>query len=349
MRLVFWFVGTIILTESRHCLVTGAAGFIGSHLSELLLEKGHTVVAVDNLATGRRRNVEHLTGDKRFSFVEADICDPEKMASAMQGADWVFHLAGLADIVPSMQQPLLYHRANVDGTAIVLEAARQAGVKRFLYAASGSCYGADPETPTPETASIRPAYPYALTKYLGEQMALHWCKVYRMPVVSLRLFNVYGPRSRTTGAYGAVFGVFLAQKLAGKPFTVVGDGTQSRDFTFVTDVTRAFVAAAESDISGEVFNIGSGAHHSVNRIVELIGGDRIAIPKRPGEPEITFADNARFRAATGWSPEVPFDKGVAILMQNIDAWRDAPVWTPDTIAEATADWFKYLSDGKAST
>lgn len=232
--------------------------------------------------------MEHLSGNDRFRFVEADICDPEKMADAVEGADWVFHFAGLADIVPSIQQPLRYHRANVDGSAIVLEAARQAGVGRFLYAASGSCYGADPETPTAETAPIRPAYPYALTKYLGEQMALHWGQVYRMPVVSLRLFNVYGPRSRTTGAYGAVFGVFLAQKLAEKPLTVVGDGTQSRDFT--------------------------------------------------------FADNSRFRAATGWAPQVSFDEGVGILLDNIEALRDAPVWTPDSIADATADWFKYLSD-----
>ena len=332
------------MISAKRCLVTGAAGFIGSHLSDLLLENGHGVTGVDNLATGRKRNLEHLAGNRRFTFVEADICNPEKMAAAMQGVDWVFHLAGLADIVPSIQQPLLYHRANVDGTAIVLEAARHAGVKRFLYAASSSCYGADPKTPTPESAPIQPAYPYALTKYLGEQMALHWCKVYRMPVVSLRLFNVYGPRSRTSGAYGAVFGVFLAQKLAGKPLTVVGDGTQTRDFTFVTDVTRAFLAAAESDVAGEAFNIGSGAHHSVNRIVELLGGDRTEIPKRPGEPDITFADNSRFRAATGWAPRVPFDEGVGILLKNIDAWRDAPVWTPEAIADATADWFKYLSD-----
>jgi UDP-glucose 4-epimerase len=324
--------------------VTGAAGFIGSHMCDLLLSEGHRVTGVDNLVTGRLRNVEHLSGNDRFAFVEADICDPEKMADAVEGADWVFHFAGLADIVPSIQQPLRYHRANVDGTAIVLEAARRAGVGRFLYAASGSCYGADPATPTPETAPIRPAYPYALTKYLGEQMALHWGQVYRMPVVSLRLFNVYGPRSRTTGAYGAVFGVFLAQKLVGKPLTVVGDGTQSRDFTFVTDVTRAFLAAAESDIAGEVFNIGSGGHYPVNRIVALLGGDRVAIPKRPGEPDITFADNSRFRAATGWAPQVSFDEGVGILLDNIEAWRDAPVWTPDSIADATADWFKYLSD-----
>lgn len=332
------------MTDSKNCLVTGAAGFIGSHMCDLLLEKGHRVTGVDNLATGRMRNVEHLSGNGRFTFLEADICDPAKMAAAAEGVDWLFHFAGLADIVPSIQQPLLYHRANVDGTAILLEAARQAGVGRFLYAASSSCYGAEPETPTPETAPIRPAYPYALTKYLGEQMALHWAQVYGMPVVSLRLFNVYGPRSRTTGAYGAVFGVFLAQKLAGKPLTVVGDGTQSRDFTFVTDVARAFLAAAESDAAGAVFNVGSGGHYTVNRIVELIGGERVGIPKRPGEPDITFADTTKLRSATGWAPEVSFEQGVETLLENIDAWRDAPVWTPDAIADATADWFKYLSD-----
>lgn len=332
------------MSETKRCLVTGAAGFIGSHMCDLLIESGHTVTGVDNLATGRKRNVEQLAANKRFRFVEADICDPAKMASAMDGIDWVFHFAGLADIVPSIQQPLLYHRANVDGTAILLEAARHAGVKRFLYAASSSCYGADPITPTPETAPIRLAYPYALTKYLGEQMALHWAEVYDMPVATLRLFNVYGPRSRTTGAYGAVFGVFLAQKLAGKPLTVVGDGTQSRDFTFVTDVARAFLAAAQSDASGEAFNVGSGGHYSVNRIVDLIGGERVGIPKRPGEPDITFADTAKLRAATGWAPAVSFEEGVDILLQDIDAWRDAPVWTPEAIADATADWFKYLSD-----
>lgn len=331
------------MTDSKNCLVTGAAGFIGSHMCDLLLEQGHRVTGVDNLATGRMRNVEHLSGDDCFIFLEADICDLAKMAAAVDGVDWLFHFAGLADIVPSIQQPLLYHRANVDGTAILLEAARQAGVRRFLYAASSSCYGAAPETPTPETAPIRPAYPYALTKYLGEQMALHWAQVYGMPVVSLRLFNVYGPRSRTTGAYGAVFGVFLAQKLAGEPLTVVGDGTQSRDFTFVTDVARAFLASAESDATGAVFNVGSGGHYSVNRIVELIGGERVGIPKRPGEPDVTFADTTKLRAATGWAPQVSFEQGVETLLANIEAWRDAPVWTPESIADATADWFKYLS------
>jgi UDP-glucose 4-epimerase len=244
--------------------------------------------------------------------------------------------------VPSIQQPLAYHRANVDGTISVLEAARRAGVKRFIYAASSSCYGIPDRFSTPEDAPIRPQYPYALTKWIGEQIALHWCQVYGLPVVSLRLFNVYGPRSRTSGTYGAVFGVFLAQKLAGQPFTVVGDGRQTRDFTYVTDVARAFVMAAQSDVKGTVMNVGSGNHYSVNRLVELLGGDVVHIPKRPGEPDCTFADTARIERLLGWHPQVSFEMGVASMLEQIDSWREAPVWSPQSIEAATRDWFQYL-------
>ncbi|MBI1870554.1 MAG: GDP-mannose 4,6-dehydratase [Chlamydiae bacterium] len=259
-----------------------------------------------------------------------------------QNIDWVFHLAALADIVPSIQEPLKYHRSNVDGTVSVLEAARLSGVKRFIYVASSSCYGIPDQYPTPETAPIRPMYPYALTKYLGEQYVLHWEKTYKMPAVSLRFFNVYGPRSRTTGTYGAVFGVFLAQKLAGKPFTVVGDGNQTRDFTFVTDVADALLRAAESNVSGEIFNVGSGNTYRVNELVELLGGDVIHIPKRPGEPNCTFADINKIKRILHWQPKVSFQKGVRIMLDHIDAWRDAPLWDKDSIEVATKDWFKHL-------
>ena len=257
--------------------------------------------------------------------------------------DWVFHIAALADIVPSIQNPAAYHRSNVDGTLSVLEAARKHGVKRLQYAASSSCYGIPDRTPTPETASMRPQYPYALTKNMGEQMVMHWGKIYKLPVVSTRFFNVYGPRSRTSGTYGAVFGVFLAQKLKDQPFTVVGDGKQTRDFTFVTDVVDACVAAVQSDVSGEAFNVGSSKPTSVNRIVELLKGKAVHIPKRPGEPDVTHADITKITQALGWKPKVSIEEGVAVLLKNIDYWREAPVWTEESIKEATKDWFKYLS------
>jgi UDP-glucose 4-epimerase len=185
-------------------------------------------------------------------------------------------------------------------------------------------------------------YSYALTKYLGEECAFHWRQTYHLPCVSLRLFNVYGPRARTHGTYGAVFGVFLAQKLAGKPFTVVGDGTQTRDFTFVTDVVDAFVKAAESDADGETFNVGSGGSYSINQLVELLGGDVVRIPKRPGEPDCTFADTSKIAARLGWRPQVRFEQGVRIMLDSIQEFRDAPVWNRDSIATATRDWFTYL-------
>ncbi|PCI36510.1 MAG: NAD-dependent dehydratase [Elusimicrobia bacterium] len=330
-------------TGPKRVVVTGGAGFIGSHLVDRLLKDGHSVCALDNFVTGRPENLKHLKEEKRFSLVEADINNAEAVRKCFDGVDWVFHMAALADIVPSIQKPLDYHRSNVDGTVSVLEAARGAGIKRFLYTASSSCYGLAEVTPTPETAPIQPQYPYALTKYLGESYALHWAQVYQLPVTSLRLFNVYGPRSRTTGAYGAVFGVFLAQKLAGKPFTIVGDGEQTRDFTFVTDVADAFVRMAESDAVGEVFNVGSGGTYSVNRLVELLGGDKISLPKRPGEPDSTFADISKIKSRIGWSSSVSFEGGVKIMLDNIDLWRDAPVWNKETISEASKEWFEHLS------
>ena len=332
--------------EPVHAIVTGGAGFIGSHLVERLIADGHRVTVVDNFSTASADNLAALVGHPALAVRTADVADAEAIAPLFAGADWVFHLAALADIVPSIQQPLDYHRANVDGTAAVLEASRKAGVKRFVYAASSSCYGIPDAYPTPETAPARPMYPYALTKYIGEQYVGHWHQTYGLPTVSLRLFNVYGPRARTAGTYGAVFGVFLAQKLAGEPFTVVGDGTQTRDFTFVSDVAAAFVAAAGSDLEGAVMNVGSGIPESVNRLVDLLGGPVVHLPKRPGEPDCTHADTALIRDRLGWRPGVSFADGVGIMLANIEHWRAAPVWSPEAIREATADWFRYLGDGE---
>ena len=337
------------MSSPIHALVTGGAGFIGSHLVERLLADGHRVTVIDNFSTGRPLNLAHLRDNGRLTVHEADIVDRRRIAPWFEGVDWVFHMAALADIVPSIQQPLAYHHSNVDGTISVLECARAAGVKRFLYTASSSCYGIPDDYPTPETAEIRPQYPYALTKFLGEQYAMHWAQVYKLPVVSLRLFNVYGPRSRTSGTYGAVFGVFLAQHLHGKPLTIVGDGSQTRDFTFVSDVVDAFVTAAASDVRGEIFNVGSTNTYSVKRLAELIGGELVHIPKRPGEPDCTFADTSKIRRVLNWQPKTTFEDGVKIMLANIDYWREAPVWNPASIAEATKEWFEFLSpEGSAS-
>jgi len=325
-------------------LVTGGAGFIGSHLCELLLAQGHEVLALDSLVSGRLQNLQSMAAMPGMRFVQADIRDAAALAPHFEGIDWVFHLAGLADIVPSIEQPAAYFETNVTGTLNVLEAARRSGAKRLVYAASSSSYGVPDVYPTPEFAPIRPLYPYALTKYMGEELVLHWARVYQMPAMALRLFNVYGTRSRTSGAYGAVFGVFLAQKIHGQPFTVVGDGSQTRDFTYVTDVARAFVAGADSALTGLALNVGSGGHYSVNRLVELLGGDVVHIPKRPGEPDCTFADVRQIRQLLGWEATVPLETGVRTLLENIDAWREAPVWDQASIDQATATWFRHLKE-----
>jgi UDP-glucose 4-epimerase len=324
------------------CIVTGAAGFIGSHLVDALLADGHEVVGVDDLSTGREKNLVLASANPAFRLVQEDVRKLDKTILGCGSADWFFHLAGRADLVPSIVDPEDYFQVNVEGTFRALQLARELGVRRFLYTASSTCYGIPDVYPTPETSPCNPEHPYGLTKYLGEQMSMHWHHVYQLPVVSLRLFNVYGPRSRTTGAYGAVFGVFLRQKLAGVPFTVVGDGSQTRDFTFVTDVASAFLATAQSDVSGEILNVGSGNTYAVNRLVALLGGEKSYIPRRPGEPDCTFADISKITERIGWKPSVPLEAGVSRMLEVIDDWRDAPLWNEQSIASATADWFKHL-------
>lgn len=323
-------------------LVTGGCGFIGSHIVDRLLAEGHTVRVIDNFTTGRPENLKHHKENNNLTIYQLDIRNKAEIRDIFCGVDYVFHMAALADIVPSIQKPWEYYSTNVLGTYNVVECAKEEGIKKLVYAASSSCYGIPDKFPTDEDAKIQPQYPYALTKRLGEETILHWGQVYGVPVVSLRLFNVYGTRSRTSGTYGAVFGVFLAQKLAGKPFTVVGTGEQTRDFTYVTDIADAFYTAAISNITNEIFNVGSGGTYSVNRLCELLGGETIHIPKRPGEPDCTFADTTKIEKALNWKAKVSLEQGVKEILDNIDYWRAAPVWTPDSIEEATKDWFKYL-------
>jgi len=311
-------------------------------LSELLLSRGHQVVAVDNLSVGKTKNFAGFEDLPNFEFFELDVSNLEDLSKVFTGIEWVFHLAALADIVPSIENPDDYFKANVVGTFNITKLSTQNNVKRFVYAASSSCYGIPKYFPTSEESECNPQYPYALTKYLGEQIVDHWNAVYNLPALSLRLFNVYGPRARTSGTYGAVFGVFLAQKLAGAPFTVVGDGTQTRDFTYVSDVCQAFLAAAESNLTGEIMNVGSGNTYQVNELVRLLGGPIVKIPKRPGEPDCTFADITKIKQKLGWSPTVNLKEGVQIMLEHINDWHDAPLWDVSGIEKATKPWFRYL-------
>ena len=325
-------------------VVTGGAGFIGSHMVDLLVSNNYEVTVIDNLANGRLDNIEHHKGN--IEFVKVDIGDYNvDLTPYFENVDYVFHYAALADIVPSINNPVKYHKANVDGTINILEAARKSkSLKKFVYAASSSCYGIPEVYPTPETSPIAPEYPYAHTKTVGEQYVLHWGQLYDMPVISMRFFNVYGIRHRTSGTYGAVFGVFLAQLLNNKPLTVVGDGEQTRDFTYVTDIVDACYTASQSKFTNEIFNVGSDNTYSINYLVELLSGEKVNIPKRPGEPDCTYADITKIKTKLGWSPKVTFEDGVKIMLENIEQWRDAPVWDTNSIGEATKDWFECLGD-----
>lgn len=331
-------------------IVTGGAGFIGSHLVDALLEQGHSVIVVDNLSVGRQGNL-----DKAFQkygdavrFIEADVSVNDPIwTESFSGASAVFHLAARADIVPSIDDPKLYFDSNVGGTVNVLQAMRDGNVRDIIYAASSSCYGIPDVYPTSEVASIDLRYPYAASKYFGEQTVKHFSEVYGFRATSLRFFNVYGPRARTSGTYGAVFGVFLAQKANGQPLTVVGDGTQTRDFTYVSDVVGAIIETSNRRGSEEIagyrcYNVGSGATVSVNRLVELLGGDKVHIPKRPGEPDCTFACIDKIIDELGWRPRVSIEEGVGTMLRHINLWSDAPIWDPGSIEKATKTWFEYL-------
>ena len=328
---------------NKKILVTGGAGFIGSNLVDKLVDLGHEVTVLDNLVTGQLSNLKKVKN--KIKFVNIDLSSKKtRLDKFFKKVDWVFHLAGLADIVPSIKNPSNYIDTNVVGTLNVLEASRKANIKKLIYAASASCYGIPKSYPTNENSKIDPKYPYALSKFLGEQLVLHWTKVYNMPNVSLRFFNIYGPRSRTTGAYGAVFGVFLAQKLANKPFTIVGNGNQTRDFTYVNDLVEAIILSAQKAEKGKIYNVGSGKETSVNKIADIIKGERVVIPKRPGEPDRSLADISKIKNELNWKPKNSIEEGIALLLKDIKYWQDAPVWTPKSISKATKDWFKFLGN-----
>lgn len=329
------------MTKISKVIVTGGAGFIGSHMVDLLLKKKFKVIVLDNFSGGHKKNLHHHKNNKNLSIYKVDICKIDKKNKYFNNIDFVFHFAGIGDLIPSVQNPTKYMETNIQGTIKVLEAARNAKVKKFIYAASSSCYGIY-NYRTDERTRVNPEHPYALSKYLGEKAVMHWNKVYKLPVISMRIFNAYGPRVRTTGVYGAVFGVFFKQKLQKKPLTVIGNGQQRRDFIFVTDVVNGFYNAALSKKTGEIYNLGSDNPQSIANLARLIGGKIISIPNRPGEPKVTWANTTKIKKELKWKPLIKFEDGVKIMLNNIEDWKFAPLWSPATIKTATKDWFKYL-------
>ncbi len=325
----------------RKVIVTGGCGFIGSHLVDELLKNKVKVIVLDSLITGRSSNLN--LKNKNLKFIKCDISKyNKKFSNYFKNIDAVFHLAALADIVPSINDPQLYFSTNVQGTLNILKASQNNSIKKIVYAASASCYGIPKKFPTDENSIISLQYPYALTKKLGEDLLIHWSKVYKMNVTSLRLFNVFGTRSRTSGAYGAVFGVFLAQKINNKPLTIVGNGKQTRDFVYVTDVAKAFYKAGKLKRNGDIINIGSGIETSVNEIAKAISKKKIFIPKRPGEPDRSKANIKKAKSILKWKPKITVKNGIKTMLNNLDYWKNAPVWNKKTISLATKVWFKFL-------
>ncbi|MSP11202.1 MAG: NAD-dependent epimerase/dehydratase family protein [Pelagibacteraceae bacterium] len=323
-------------------IVTGGCGFIGSHLTEFLITKGFKVYIIDNLFSGKKENIIR---SKNIILIKENILNKEKILATLKNKKIfaIFHLAAMADIVPSIINPEKYIETNVMGTTKILELAREKKIKKFIYIASSSCYGIPKNYPTKESSEIKCEYPYALSKNLGEQITMHWNKIYNLNCNSIRLFNVYGPRSRTSGAYGAVFGVFLAQILKKFPLTVVGDGRQSRDFTYVTDVISGIFKVFQKGRSGEIYNLGTGKGIRINKIISLLRyNKRTQLPVRPGEPPKTLASIVKIKKDVKWHPKTDIEEGIKNLLKNINYWKNAPLWTKKKIKSATKAWFKYL-------
>ncbi len=321
-------------------VVTGGAGLIGSHIVDLLIKKNHRVLVIDDFSGGHKKNLSHHLKNKNFKIQNINILN--KKLKLPKKVDYIFHMAGKGDLVPSVENPVKYIENNMIGTLKILELARKLKLKKFVYAASSSCYGIS-KYPTDEQEKINCEHPYALSKYLGEELVFHWAKVYGLKVNSIRIFNAYGPRVKTTGVYGAVFGVFFKQKLENKPLTIVGNGNQKRDFVNVKDVAMAFYKAATSNIKNEIFNVGYGKPTSVNYLAKLISKKRVFLPKRPGEPNVTCANIQKINKKLKWYPKIRFKDGVIEMLNDIEMWKGAPLWDKKKIQRATKVWFKYLS------
>ena len=329
------------MKKNRIAIVTGCAGFIGSHMCDYLLKKNMIVYGIDNLSSGKLKNIKHIK-TKNFKFIKSDIKNL-KFFSKQKKIDYIFHFAGNGELIPSIDNPIKYLKNNTINTAIILDqiVKNKIKLKKFIYAASASCYGI-PNSKTNENSKISIEHPYALSKYLGEYCLMHWSKIYNIPSVSIRIFNAYGPRSRTNNVYGAVIGVFLRQKLSDYPLTIVGDGNQKRDFLYIYDVCDAFYKATKIKSKFEIFNLGFGKSKKINSLASLISNNKTYIPWRPGEPKNTEANISKIKRKLRWKPTITLKDGIERIIKDIDYWKKAPLWTKKKIRKATKNWQKYL-------
>lgn len=316
-------------------IVTGGAGFIGSHLAELLVENNFFVRILDDLSRGSRENLKALHSDQ-YELINVDI-SKTLGDELFENAEVVFHLAGVGDVIPSIENPDLYFEVNTCGTLNVLAAATRNHVKSFVYAASSSCYG-NASVPTNENAEISLLHPYALSKYLGEQAVLNWGSYYSIRTNSICIFNAYGRRFKTSGSYGSVLGVFVKQALAGKPLTIAGDGGQTRDFVHVKDVCHAFYNAFLYGKTGRRYNVGSGKELSILELANYFSDQHIRIPDRPGEARRTQADISRAASEILWEPAINIRDGLEEILSNMHEWESAPLWNEESIAQQVAKW-----------
>ena len=296
-------------------VITGGAGFIGSNLTDHLVRIGHKVVVLDNFVSGKKSNLSHHK-KKNVKIIKIDISKSKNLDKYFKGADYVFHLAALAEIIPSIKNPKKYFKNNVIGTLKVVEAVKKVKIKKLIYAASSSCYGTPKKLPTSEKDRIDLKNPYAVTKFIGEEIIMKYAEMFKMPNISFRFFNVYGARLNVSGQYGAVISNFLSQTKNKKPLTIVGNGKQTRDFIHVDDLANAFIKVLKSKHTNKIYNLGSGKKTSINYIASIFNGKKKFIANRPGEPKDSLANISKLKKDLKWRPKISIETGITKLIRN---------------------------------